>query len=87
MITGFGCSVPAIMACRTLKNRGDRITTMMIITFMSCGAKLPVYILLIGAFFPPAQSGNVLFGIYMFGVLIALLSAFVLKKVVFKVTF
>jgi len=84
MITGFGCSVPAIMACRTLKNRADRITTMMIITFMSCGARLPVYILLIGAFFPPAQSGNVLFGIYMFGVLIALISAYVLKKVAFK---
>jgi len=84
MITGFGCSVPAIMACRTLKNRADRIVTMMIVTFMSCGARLPVYILLIGAFFPPSQSGNVLFGVYMFGVLIALLSAFVLKKVVFK---
>lgn len=84
MITGFGCTVPAIMACRTLKNKADRITTMMIITFMSCGARLPVYILLIGAFFPPAQSGNVLFGVYMFGVLIALLSAFVLKKVAFN---
>ena len=84
MITGFGCSVPAIMACRTLKNRADRITTMMIVTFMSCGARLPVYILFIGAFFPPAQSGNVLFGVYMFGVLVALLSAFVLKKMVFK---
>ncbi len=84
MITGFGCSVPAIMACRTLKNKADRITTMMIITFMSCGARLPVYILLIGAFFPAGQSGNVLFGVYMFGVLIALLSAFVLKKVAFN---
>ena len=84
MITGFGCSVPAIMACRTLKNRADRIVTMMIVSFMSCGAKLPVYILLIGAFFPPSQAGNVLFAIYMFGVLIALLSAFVLKKVVFN---
>lgn len=84
MITGFGCTVPAIMACRTLKNRADRIVTMMIITFMSCGARLPVYILLIGAFFPPAQSGNILFGVYMFGVLIALLSAFALKKVAFK---
>ncbi|MDA3810373.1 MAG: ferrous iron transport protein B [Spirochaetaceae bacterium] len=84
MITGFGCSVPAIMACRTLKNKADRITTMMIITFMSCGARLPVYILLIGAFFKPSHSGNILFGVYMFGVLIALLSAFVLKKAVFN---
>jgi ferrous iron transport protein B len=84
MITGFGCTVPAIMACRTLKNKADRITTMMIITFMSCGARLPVYILLIGAFFPASQAGNVLFGIYMLGVLIALLSAFVMKKVAFR---
>ena len=84
MITGFGCSVPAIMACRTLKNKADRITTMMIITFMSCGARLPVYILLIGAFFPASQAGNILFGVYMFGVLIALLSALVLKKFAFQ---
>ncbi|MBN2656940.1 MAG: ferrous iron transport protein B [Spirochaetales bacterium] len=84
LITGFGCTVPAIMACRTLKNRADRIVTMMITTFMSCGARLPVYILLIGAFFPPSQAGNVLFGIYMLGVLIALLSALVMKKVVFR---
>nr|WP_281389015.1 ferrous iron transport protein B [Spirochaeta isovalerica] len=84
LITGFGCTVPAIMACRTLKNKADRIVTMMITTFMSCGARLPVYILLIGAFFPPSQAGNVLFGIYMLGVLIALLSAFVMKKVAFR---
>jgi len=84
MLTGFGCSVPAIMATRTLKNRSDRIVTMMIIPFMSCGAKLPVYILLIGAFFPPAVAGNVLFGIYMFGVLIAIISAKILKKAFFK---
>ena len=50
MIIGFGCSVPALMATRTLKSRSDRIVTMLIIPFMSCGAKLPVYILLIGAF-------------------------------------
>ncbi len=84
MITGFGCTVPAIMACRTLKNKADRITTMMIITFMSCGARLPVYILLIGAFFPASQAGTILFGVYLFGVLIALLSALVLKKAVFN---
>ncbi len=84
MITGFGCSVPAIMATRTLKNRGDRITTMMIIPFMSCSAKLPVYILILSAFFPPALAGNMLFGIYMFGILIAFLSALIIKKAVFK---
>jgi len=84
MITGFGCSVPAIMATRTLKNRGDRITTMMIIPFMSCGAKLPVYILLLSAFFPSRLAGNILFGIYMFGILIAFLSALIIKKAAFK---
>jgi len=84
MITGFGCSIPAIMATRTLKNRGDRIVTMMIIPFMSCGAKLPVYVLLIGAFFAPEMAGNVLFGVYLFGVAIALVSAVLLKKTIYK---
>lgn len=84
MITGFGCSVPAFMSCRTLKNRADRITTMMIIPFMSCGAKLPVYILLIGAFFPIAYAGNILFAVYLFGIIVAILSAKFLKTVVFK---
>ena len=84
MMTGFGCSVPALMACRTLKSSSDRITTMMIIPFMSCGAKLPVYILLISAFFSAGIAGNILFGIYMFGVLIAFISAFILKKALFK---
>ncbi|MCK5003879.1 MAG: ferrous iron transport protein B [Candidatus Aminicenantes bacterium] len=84
MLTGFGCSVPAIMATRTLKSKSDRIVTMLIIPFMSCGAKLPVYILLIGAFFPSNIAGNILFGIYLFGVLIAILSAKILKKAFFK---
>jgi ferrous iron transport protein B len=84
MMTGFGCSIPAIMATRTLKNKGDRLTTMMIIPFMSCGAKLPVYVLLISAFFTPVVAGNVLFGIYLFGVAVAMLSAKILKKSLFK---
>ncbi len=84
MLTGFGCSVPALMATRTLKNRSDRIVTMLIIPFMSCGAKLPVYILLIGAFFPAKFAGNILFGIYLFGVILAILSAKMLKKAFFK---
>lgn len=84
MITGFGCSVPAFMACRTLKNRGDRLATMMVIPFMSCGAKLPVYVLLIGAFFPVEFSGNMLFGVYLFGILIAMLSAKLFKSTVFR---
>ncbi len=84
MMTGFGCSVPAFMACRTLKNDSDRLTTMMVIPFMSCGAKLPVYVLLISAFFTSGMAGNVLFGIYIFGVIVAVLSAKLLKRAVFK---
>ena len=84
MLTGFGCSVPAFMACRTLKNPADRITTMLIIPFMSCGAKLPVYLLLIGAFFPAHLAGNILFGVYLFGILFALLSALIFKKFLFR---
>ncbi|MFC1771037.1 ferrous iron transport protein B [Candidatus Margulisiibacteriota bacterium] len=84
MMTGFGCSIPAIMATRTLKNWGDRLTTIMIIPFMSCGAKLPVYVLLISAFFSTNVAGNMLFGIYIFGIVVALLSAKLLKKSLFK---
>lgn len=84
MMTGFGCSVPAIMATRTLKNPADRLVTMMIIPFMSCGARLPVYVLLISVFFSPQAGGNVLFGIYLFGIFIALLSAKLLKKAFFN---
>ncbi len=83
MLTGFGCSVPAIMATRTLKNKGDRIVTMLIIPFMSCGAKLPVYILLLSAFFQPSMAGNILFGIYLFGIFLAMISALILKKAAF----
>ncbi|MBN2789429.1 MAG: ferrous iron transport protein B, partial [Candidatus Delongbacteria bacterium] len=83
LIMGFGCSVPAIMATRTINSRRNRFVTMLIIPFMSCGAKLPVYILLINAFFPHNQ-GSILFSIYMIGVLIAILSAAFLRKTLFK---
>jgi ferrous iron transport protein B len=84
LIMGFGCSVPAYMAARTLKNPKDRLITMLIIGFMSCGARLPVYVLLVSAFFPPAIQGNVLFGIYLFGALVGLIVARVLRSVLFK---
>lgn len=83
LIMGFGCSVPAIMATRTINSRRNRFVTMLIIPFMSCGAKLPVYILLINAFFPQNQ-GTILFSIYMIGVLTAILSAAFLRKTLFK---
>lgn len=83
LLMGFGCNVPAIMSTRTLENRKDRILTMMIIPFMSCSARLPVYILLISAFFA-AYRGLVLFAIYLTGILLAILVALVMKKIVFK---
>lgn len=71
MIMGFGCNVPAIMATRTLENRKHRLLTMLINPFMSCSARLPVYILVIGAVFPTNQ-GSILFGLYAFGILLAI---------------
>lgn len=84
LVTGFGCSVPAYMAARTLKNKKDRLLTMFIIGFMSCGARLPVYVLFAGAFFEEEMAGNVLFGIYISGALLGLLAAKVLRVTAFK---
>jgi ferrous iron transport protein B len=83
MMLGFGCSVPAIMASRTLKNPRDRIITILITPFMSCGAKLPVHILLAAAFFP-AHAANMVMVIYAVGVVLSLLAAMVLKKTILK---
>jgi len=83
LLMGFGCNVPAIMSTRTLDNRKDRIMTMLIIPFMSCSARLPVYLLLIGAFFP-GNKGLMLFAIYMIGILLAVLMALLLKKFMFN---
>jgi ferrous iron transport protein B len=83
MMLGFGCSVPAIMAARTLKSRRDRIVTILVIPFMSCGAKLPVYVLLAAAFFPKNPTGAVM-GIYAIGVALSLLVALVFKKTILK---
>ncbi|WP_415406190.1 ferrous iron transport protein B [Sulfurovum sp. CS9] len=84
LVTGFGCSVPAYMAARTLKNEKDRLITLFIIGFMSCGAKLPIYVLFAGAFFGQEQAGNILFIIYISGALLGLMMAKVLKTFVFK---
>jgi len=82
MVMGFGCNVPAIMATRTIRNRGDRLLTMMIIPFMSCSARLPVYVVLISAFFPnyPAL---VFIGIYLLGIAVAILFSKILNRTVF----
>jgi ferrous iron transport protein B len=83
MIMGFGCNVPAIMVTRTLKNRNDRLLTMLINPFMSCSARLPVYILITGAIFP-GHEGSVIFGLYMTGILLAILLSILFKKTLFR---
>jgi ferrous iron transport protein B len=83
MLIGFGCSVPAIMATRTINSKKNRLVTMLVIPFMSCGAKLPVYILIIGAFFPD-NPAFMLFVVYSIGVMVAMLSALLLKKTLFR---
>jgi len=75
LLVGFGCSVPAIMATRTLENRKDRIVTILVTPLMSCGARLPVYVLLAGAFFSHGSAGNVIFSVYIIGILFAILLA------------
>lgn len=82
LIMGFGCNVPAVMATRTLDNRNDRLLTMLIIPFMSCSARLPVYVLLISAFFVQYQ-GAILFLIYLIGITFAVLLGLFFKKTLF----
>jgi ferrous iron transport protein B len=83
MLMGFGCNVPAIMATRTLENRKDRLLTMLIIPFMSCSARLPVYVLLISAFFGQYQ-GLIMLSLYAIGVLLAAIMAILFKMIFFK---
>lgn len=83
MIVGFGCTVPAIMATRTLDNEKDRILTGLLVPFMSCGARLPVYVLLASIFFSE-NSGMVVFWLYVLGIIIAILVGLLLKNTLFK---
>ncbi len=83
LIMGFGCNVPAIMVTRTLKDRNDRLLTMLINPFMSCSARLPVYILIAGAIFPD-HAVAVIFGLYMTGIILAVLISLVFKRTLFK---
>ena len=83
MLMGFGCNVPAIMASRTLESKTDRILTILITPFMSCSAKLPVYIVLAGAFFG-ASAGSVIFGIYLTGIILSILSGRLFRSTLFK---
>jgi len=83
LLTGFGCNVPAIMATRNLDNKKDRIITMLIIPFMSCSARLPLYVLMVAAFFPHNR-GLILLSIYLIGLFIAVLTSLALNKFMFK---
>jgi len=83
LIMGFGCNVPAIMATRTIENRNDRLLTILINPFMSCSARLPVYILIIGAFFEGNEVAT-LFAVYGIGIFFAILFAILFKKTIFK---
>ena len=83
MILGFGCGVPAIMATRTMENEGDRMLAMMLVPFMSCTARLPIYAIFIAAFFE-ANNGAILLSIYVLGIVVALIVAAILKRTLFK---
>lgn len=83
LVMGFGCNVPAILSTRVIESPRDRLLTILINPFMSCSARLPVYVLLISAFFQTNQ-GTILFGIYLIGVLMAVLTAILLQKTIFK---
>lgn len=83
LLMGFGCNVPAIMSTRTIENRGDRLLTMLINPFMSCSARLPIYLLITAAVFPN-NAAIVLFSIYTLGIIIAVLMAVLFKKTIFK---
>jgi len=75
LMTGFGCSIPGIMATRTMEKERDRLTTMFVVPLMSCGARLPIWMLLVPAFFPPRWRAPALWGIYIIGIVLALLVA------------
>lgn len=83
MLVGFGCNVPAIMATRTLEEENDRIVSVVMNPFMSCGARMPVYALFVAAFFP-RQGGAIVFSLYAIGVIAAVVTALLLRRTVFK---
>ncbi|BCZ17717.1 Ferrous iron transport protein B FeoB [Helicobacter sp. NHP19-003] len=84
LVTGFGCSVPAYMATRTLQNQHERLITLFVIGFMSCSARLPIYVLFVGSFFPQKYASLVLFAIYVLGAVVALLMAKFLNLSIFR---
>ncbi len=84
MLIGFGCTVPALMATRILESRRDRLTTMLVLPLMSCGARLPIYILFTGAFFAARWRAPVMWGLYLAGIVLAVLLAKLLRSTLFR---
>ena len=84
LLMSFGCNVPAIMACRTIESRSSRIITILISPFMSCSARLPIYILLVGTFFP-SYASLVLIGLYILGILVAIVTAKLMRRYLYPV--
>ncbi|MCP4604698.1 MAG: ferrous iron transport protein B [Proteobacteria bacterium] len=84
LVIGFGCSIPGIMATRTMENERDRLSTMLVLPLMSCGARLPIWMLLIPAFFAEQWRAPALWGIYMTGIVLALVLSLLLRKTVLK---
>ena len=83
MVMGFGCNVPAVMACRTIECRTSRLITIMVVPFMSCSARLPIYMMIIGTFFAK-YAGTVLFLMYILGILIAVVTARLMRRFMFR---
>lgn len=83
LVTGFGCNVPAVMSTRIIESHSSRLITILILPFMSCSARLPIYVLLAGAFFP-SHAAAVFFWLYLLGIIVAILTAKLLRKFWFK---
>ena len=84
LVLGFGCTVPAVMATRTIESERDRTVTIMVLPLMSCGARLPIYALLIPAFFPEKYQAFTMWIVYIIGIVIALIAARIMKATLFK---
>jgi ferrous iron transport protein B len=84
MLLGFGCNVPGIMACRSIEGENDRLVTMLVNPLMSCGARLPVYMLVAGAFWSPTQASGIVWSMYLLGMVLAVIIAFLLRKTLLR---
>jgi ferrous iron transport protein B len=84
MLLGFGCNVPGVMACRSIEGENDRLVTMLVNPLMSCGARLPVYVLVAGAFWGSTQASGIIWSMYLLGMVLAVVIAFILRKTILK---